>query len=268
MERFTIKYIQASSLVMLFIAITTFGYFDSYHLLENRSSSLLALLLLIISPILGLLFGIIALISTNQFFACVAKINAGCIFSTLSIIYIISTHDRHANAGSVIGYIILQLVYIILIIQVLCIIAGDFRKKRKNIRPPKFRWLLIVVPIIILGGWSLGVVSWSYFYKNDVIEAAEKEAGNSPYCMFSLTKQANSKYDLMPINMYNRGNDCCFRFDFHSVLIIDHHPPKFMNWSYDKKQFDLLSDRTVDIMSLRNRFKQCQFKQHFARELP
>lgn len=269
MKNSKIRYILLLLLIMLGIAFVTYNHFDSYHLSNGpMPGEWLILDFIIISPVIGLLLGVISYASTRQVWAYIAKIHAGCFLSALIIISIISASEGHSSPASGMGEAISQILYTICFAEIFCIIAGDFRKKKKNIPPPKFRMLLIFTPLIIIGGWSCGVIVWSYFYKDSVIEAAEKEAGDVPYCIFAVTKLASSKRDLMPFIMYDRGDNCCFRWYFHGLLVIGQHNPRFMNWSYTKKEFDLLSNTTIERMGLEDKVKQCSFKQHFAKELP
>lgn len=231
---------------------------------DNHLSGGWLFLIFIVSPVLG----IASYASTREVWAYTAKIHAGCFLSILIILSIISANEGHSSPASGMGGVISKILYTICFAEIICIIAGDSRKKKKNIPPPKFRFLLVSIAVIIVSAWSCGVVSWSYFYKDYVIEAAEKEAADLPYCIFTVKELATHKSDLMPFNMYDRGDNCCFRWYFHGLIIIGQDNTRFMNWSYTKKGFDLLSDTTVKRMSLEGKVKQCSFKQHFARKLP
>ena len=191
----------------------------------------------------------------------VAKIHAATYFSFLLMISISSGSPGYSSLEASFSGAIEVFLYAILAFELVIIGIAILRRYKKGDNESEIPWTFTTVTIALFGGWSCGVLLWSFSYPLRVVEEAELAAAGRPYCMMS-----NYLQDLTAINMYVPDHEG-WTFSFHQLLIIEEGDGlTYMNWSYRRGGFNRIGERTRKSMYLDK--YHCKAIPHFALNLP
>lgn len=226
-------------------AATTFVYFDNYAAVlearNDRSIASTASWLFLYFVLSGLLIPLAAAIWPKPATMFPALIHAASYVSLVTILAVTS-RPGHGSAGAVFVPLIWLILVVVLAFE-LAMIAIALSRKREQLSGMA---ILFVFPGLIaafLGGWFIGMVTWSETLPQQVVAAAEKMAVGRPYCLEANNKPVDSRRELTALLMLAPSNGG-FEPYFHSLMVIGSGDRRvYANWSFRKGGFELISDR-------------------------
>ncbi len=254
--------------IALCSAIASFEFFTNYPALisgDNRfvNSDPLTVILLFSAAAVALLGAAILFPSKASIAA--AKIYAA-LWAALVIVSYITLEPGHSSPGG--GLVVAtEILFVgILIFELVIIQVATSRLPQADRELSKSPWLFTGVTAALVGGWAAGVLAWSETVPAHVVAAAEKEAGDRPYCLDVVGDPARSLRDLTGRSMH-ATNYSGWTYQFHALLVAGEGADRtYSNWSYRTGRFETVSDHARDGLHL-DEGRHCQPAPHFARDL-
>lgn len=225
-------------------AAVTFAYFDNYAAVlearNDRSIASTASWLLLYFVLSGLLIPLAAAIWPRPATMFPAFIHAASYVSLVTILAVTS-RPGHGSAGTVFVPLIWLILVVVLAVE-LAMIATALSRKREQLPSMAILFAFPGLIAAFLGGWLIGVVTWSETLPVRVITSAEEMAVGRPYCLETNNKPVNSRRDLTALLMLAPSNGG-FEPYFHSLMVIGSGDRRvYANWSFRKGGFELVSD--------------------------
>lgn len=241
--------IRISILVLCIVAgisaAMTFAYFDNYAAVlearNDRSIASTASWLFLYFVLSGLLIPLAAAIWPKPATMFPAFIHAA---SYVSLVTILAATSRpgHGSAGAVFVPLIWLILVVVLAFE-LAMIAIALSRKREQLSGMAILFAFPGLIAAFLGGWLIGVVTWSEMLPEQVIAAAKERAAGKSSCLEVNNKAVERRRDLTALSMLAPNNGG-FEPYFHSLMVIGSGDRRvYANWSFRMGGFELISDR-------------------------
>lgn len=221
-------------------AAVTFAYFDNFAAVlearNDRSIASTASWLFLYFVLSGLLLPFAAAIWLRPATIFPAFIHAASYVSLVTILAVTS-RPGHGSAGAVFVPLIWLILVVVLAFE-LAIIAIALSRKREQLSGMAILFAFPGLTAAFLGGWFIGVVTWSETLPRQVVAAAEKMAAGRPFCLEANGKPVDGLRDLIALSMLAPSNGG-FEPHFHGLMVIGSSQERtYANWSFRSGSFE------------------------------